>query len=145
MNAVFVELPAFTRYRSKTTAQDRTEDSEKTVKNKQEPNKSISPGRDLSKELSEGFTALKQEREGKRTLRTHPVKFLAPPEITPEELIRLRKDLNLSRAVFAAYLRTRVRTLESWEQGRARPNAQAALLISLVKKYPDTVQRLASV
>jgi putative transcriptional regulator len=115
------------------------------VKNKQELNKSISPRRDLNKELSEGFTALKQEREGKRTLRTHPVKFLTPPEITPEELICLRKDLNLSRAVFAAYLRTRVRTLESWEQGRARPNAQAALLISLVKKYPDTVQRLASV
>ena len=77
------------------------------MKNKQEPNKSISPRRDLNKELSEGFTALKQEREGKRTLRSHPVKFLAPPEIMPEELIRLRQELNLSRAVFAAYLRTR--------------------------------------
>jgi putative transcriptional regulator len=46
--------------------------------------------------------------------------------------------------VFAAYLRTNVRTLENWEQGRARPNAQAALLIHLVKHYPDTVERLAS-
>ena len=113
--------------------------------NKQELKKPIFPRRNLNEELSEGFTALKQEREGKRTLRTHPVKFLVPPEITPEELIRLRQDLNMSRALFAVYLRTRVRTLESWEQGRARPNAQAALLISLVKKYPDTVQRLASV
>jgi putative transcriptional regulator len=46
--------------------------------------------------------------------------------------------------VFAAYLRTNVRTLENWEQGRARPNAQAALLIHLVRRYPDTVERLAA-
>ena len=37
------------------------------------------------------------------------------------------------------------RTLENWEQGRAKPNAQAALLINLVKHYPDKVTRLASI
>jgi putative transcriptional regulator len=47
--------------------------------------------------------------------------------------------------VFARYLRTNPRTLENWEQGRARPNAQAALLIKLVERYPDTVKRLAMV
>jgi putative transcriptional regulator len=47
--------------------------------------------------------------------------------------------------VLARYLRTNPRTLENWEQGRARPNAQAALLIRLVERYPDTVERLASV
>ena len=29
------------------------------------------------------------------------------------------KDLKISRALFAVYLRTNVRTLENWEQGRA--------------------------
>ena len=101
--------------------------------------------RNLYSELVEGLDALEQERKGKRTLRTHPVEFLPPPELSPAELVALRKELNLSRAVFAAYLRTKVRTLESWEQGRAHPNAQACLLIKLVKKYPDTVQRLASI
>ena len=65
--------------------------------------------------------------------------------MTPKELIRVREELKLSRALFAVYLRTNVRTLENWEQGRARPNAQAALLINLVKQYPDTVQRLAEI
>jgi len=37
---------------------------------------------------------------------------------------------------FAVDLRTNVRPLENWEQGRANPNAQAALLIDLVKRYP---------
>ena len=58
--------------------------------------------------------------------------------------MRVRSDLKISRALFAAFLRTNVRTLENWEQGRAKPNAQAVLLISLVKRFPDTVERLAS-
>src|SRR6185503_10728797 len=95
--------------------------------------------RDLFAELSEGMEALAGSRHGKRTLRTHAVKFKPAPNITPQELIRVRKSLKISRALFAVYLRTNVRTLENWEQGRAKPNAQAALLINLVKHYPDTV------
>ncbi len=101
--------------------------------------------RDLFSELKEGITALGDAREGKRTLRTHAVEYKPAPKVTPKQLIRVREQLNLSRALFAAYLRTNVRTLENWEQGRARPNAQAALLISLVKQFPDTVRRLASI
>ena len=101
--------------------------------------------RDLFAEIKEGLDALVEERQGKRTLRTHSVEFKPAPTLTPKELIRVRKNLKLSRALFAVYLRTNVRTLENWEQGRAKPNAQAALLINLVKHYPDTVQRLASI
>jgi putative transcriptional regulator len=100
--------------------------------------------RDLLAELGEGMEALTDARHGKRTLRTHAVEFKPAPSITPQELIRLRRSLKLSRALFAVYLRTNVRTLENWEQGRAKPNAQAALLINLVKCYPDTVQKLAT-
>jgi putative transcriptional regulator len=101
--------------------------------------------RDLFSELSEGMTALAQARRGKRTLRTHAVAFKAAPEVTPRDLVRVREQLRISRGVFAAYLRTNVRTLENWEQGRAKPNAQAALLINLVKRFPDTVERLAAI
>lgn len=103
------------------------------------------PNRDVFQELIEGMTALAEARQGKRTLRTHAVSVKAAPLVTPRELIAVRRRLKLSRALFAACLRTNVRTLENWEQGRARPNAQAALLINLVKRYPDTVQRLASI
>jgi putative transcriptional regulator len=101
--------------------------------------------RNLFAELTEGVEALAKARQGKRTLRTHAVEFKPAPTVTPQELIRIRKNLKLSRALFAIYLRTNLRTLENWEQGRAKPNAQAALLINLVKRYPDTVDRLASI
>lgn len=71
---------------------------------------------------------------------------LAPaPDVAADELVALRERLNLSRPVFASYLRTNPRTLENREQGRAKPNAQATLLIRLVEKFPDTVERLAAV
>ena len=101
--------------------------------------------RDLFEELTEGFDALADQRASKRTLRTHAVKARPIPKISARELARIRKDLNLSRGLFAGYLRTNVRTLENWEQGRARPNAQAALLIRLVQRFPDTVLRLAAI
>jgi putative transcriptional regulator len=100
--------------------------------------------RNLFEELAEGFDALAEEREGKRTLRTHAVELHPVPSITGEDVLHLRQRLNVSRAVFARYLRTNERTLENWEQGRSKPNAQAALLIQLVERYPDTLERLNS-
>ena len=106
--------------------------------------KAAKPRRNLYAELMEGMEALKAERLGKCTLRTHVAEYRPAPEVTPAELVALRESLALSRPVFADYLRTNPRTLENWEQGRAKPNAQAALLIRLVKRYPDTVERIAS-
>jgi putative transcriptional regulator len=99
----------------------------------------------LFTEIKEGFDALRDERDGKRTLRTHVTEPRPTPEISAAELVALRERLQLSRTVLAHYLRTNPRTLENWEQGRAKPNAQAALLIRLVERYPDTVERLAEV
>lgn len=128
MKAVFVELIAFER-------QEEILGPKRTAKGK----------RDLFAELSEGVSALAESRQGKRTLRTHAVAYRPAPQLSPQELVHIREDLRMSRALFAAYLRTNVRTLENWEQGRARPNPQAALLINLVKRYPDTVRRLAEI
>ncbi|MCK9799295.1 transcriptional regulator [Pseudomonas sp. MAFF 302030] len=100
--------------------------------------------RDIFSELLEGVDALADERQGKITLRTHHIKLPKLPPITAEEVLAVRQQLNLSRSVFAMYLRTNTRTLENWEQGRARPNALATTLIRLVERFPDTVERLAA-
>lgn len=101
--------------------------------------------RNLFAEIVEGFDALSNARAGKQTLRTHEVETNPVPEVTAAELVALRERLHLSRAVFARYLRINPRTLENWELGRAKPNAQAALLIRLLEKFPDMVERLAAV
>lgn len=101
--------------------------------------------RNIFAELNEGFGALAEERAGKITLRKHIVEYQPAPEMTSEEVVAVRTKLHLSQAVFANYLRTKKRTVEGWEQGRAKPNAQAVLLIKLVEKYPETVKHLATI
>ena len=101
--------------------------------------------RDIFAELTEGLGALKSQREGKVTLRTFKAESKPAPVLSPQDVLDVREKLHLSRPVFARYLRTNPRTLENWEQGRAKPNAQAALLIRMVAQFPDMVQRLEAV
>ena len=83
---------------------------------------------------------MRAHREGKITLRTHTVQDLPPLSIDADIIRETREQLNVSRAVFARHIRVSIRTLENWEQGRAKPNTQAAALIMLVRQYPDTLQ-----
>ncbi len=93
-------------------------------------------------ELIEGVAAMKGHREGKITLLTYKVEPAPLPKVDARLIRDTRKRLRCSRAVFARKLRINERTLEKWEQGRARPNPQAAALVLLVRKYPDTLERL---
>lgn len=101
--------------------------------------------RNIFAELTEGFDALKLQREGKLTLRTFKVESKQALVLSPQDVVGVREQLHLSRPVFARYLRTNPRTLENWEQGRTKPNAQAALLIRMVAQFPDMVQKLEAV
>ncbi len=101
--------------------------------------------RDIFGELVEGVAAMKSHREGKLTLRSYKVDAAPLPKVDSKLIRDTRKRLRCSRAVFARKLRINERTLEKWEQGRAKPNPQAAALVLLVRKYPDTLARLEKV
>jgi len=101
--------------------------------------------RKIFDEMMEGVAAMKSHREGKITLRTYNVETTPLPKVDAKLIRDTRKRLHCSRAVFARKLRINERTLEKWEQGRAKPNPQAAALVLLVRKYPDTLDRLERV
>lgn len=98
--------------------------------------------RNVFGELMEGVAAMKGHRAGKITLRSYRVEATALPDVDSKVIRDTRKKLRCSRAVFARRLRINERTLEKWEQGRAKPNAQAAALVLLVRRFPDTLARL---
>lgn len=104
----------------------------------------MSKKRNLFNELIEGVESMRKHREGKITLRTHKIDELPPLEIDADLIRETREQFHVSRAVFARHLRISTRTLENWEQGRAKPNAQAAALILMVRKYPDILEKLHS-
>ena len=120
------------------------ERSKKTKKVRNSPKSPEREKRDLFRELMSGLEAMRAHREGRLTLRTHAVTPIAVPATNPQLVRGTRESLNMSRQVFALKLGVNPRTLERWEQGRSKPNEQAAALIWLVRKYPDTLDRLES-
>lgn len=101
--------------------------------------------RKIVDELLQGVAAMKNHRERKITLRSYKVEPAPLPNVDSKLIRDTRKKLRYSRAVFARKLRINERTLEKWEQGRAKPNPQAAALVLLVRMYPDTLERLERV
>lgn len=99
--------------------------------------------RKLFDELMGGIESMQQQRAGKVTLRSHEIDELPPLEIDAALILETRERMNVSRAVFARRLRVSNRTLENWEQGRTKPNAQAAALILMVRQFPDTLDKLS--
>ena len=98
--------------------------------------------RKIFDELIEGVSAMKKHREGKLTLRSFKDDVTPLPAVDSKFIRETRRRMRCSRAVFARKLRINERTLEKWEQGRAKPNPQAAALVLLVRRYPDTLERL---
>jgi putative transcriptional regulator len=98
--------------------------------------------RNIFGELMEGVAAMKSHREGKITLRSYKIEPKPLPKVDSKLIKDTREKLRCSRAVFARKLHINERTLEKWEQGRAKPNPQAAALVLLVRRYPDTLLRL---
>ena len=98
--------------------------------------------RKIFDELMEGVSAMKKHREGKLTLRSFKEDVTPLPAVDSKFIRETRRRMRCSRAVFARKLRINERTLEKWEQGRAKPNPQAAALVLLVRRYPDTLERL---
>lgn len=98
--------------------------------------------RNLFAELKAGMDAFAAEREGKMTLRKVKVRVLQPIDVTAEEIKAVRAAAHASQAVMARRLRVNVRTCQNREQGTAKPNTQAAVLIKLVEKHPEMLQML---
>ena len=70
----------------------------------------------------------------KLTLRTFHV--ASPAEIQPKDIAAIRNKLNVSQAVFAAYLGVRPASVMSWEYGTRQPSGAVRKLLSIARKNP---------
>jgi hypothetical protein len=76
----------------------------------------------------------------------HAAPVDSPPFQTPalqrEGWIRpLLNGSIVAREQDKSWSKPKNRTLERWEQGRGKVNSQAAVLLLLVRHYPDTLER----
>ena len=73
--------------------------------------------------------------KGKLTLKT-----TTPPAliraVSPQEIAQIRRNLNASIPVFAAYLNVTPVTIRSWEKNRRHPSGPALRLLQIAKRQP---------
>ena len=53
----------------------------------------------------------------------------------------IRKKTGLTQKQFATYINVKLGTLQQWEQLRRSPNGPAKVLLTIIDKYPNIVQK----
>ena len=61
--------------------------------------------------------------------------LVAPVQITPDEIKRIREGAHVSQPVFARFLNTSESTVQKWEAGTKRPSGMALKLLAVVEKH----------
>jgi putative transcriptional regulator len=56
-------------------------------------------------------------------------------------ILAVRKKLGLSRRRFAERYHLDLRTLQDWEQGRRTPDQAARVLLTVIEREPEAVER----
>jgi putative transcriptional regulator len=63
------------------------------------------------------------------------------PEV---DVRKVRRQMGLSQAQFAAKFGLSPATLRNWEQGRAHPDAPTRVLLAVIAKHPEAVEDVLS-
>ena len=61
--------------------------------------------------------------------------LVAPVEIAPEKIKRIRTGAHVSQPVFARFLSISKSTVQKWEAGTKRPSGMALKLLAVVEKH----------
>jgi putative transcriptional regulator len=70
-----------------------------------------------------------------KTMREFDASCLTPvEEVTPRQIIAIRKRAGVSQAVFASYLNVTTGLISKWERGEKHPHGPSLKLLTLVKK-----------
>jgi putative transcriptional regulator len=81
--------------------------------------------------------------KGELTLRT----FRLPPPPPPMDrgkVIKLRKKLSVSQAIFAALLNVSPKAVQTWELGRRSPRGGTLRLLQILDRQPGVMQELSA-
>ncbi len=81
--------------------------------------------------------------QGKRKLTMRTTALRVPRAITPmrsRDVAAIRRQLNVSQAVFAALLNVPKVTAISWEKGRRKPTGAALRLLDLIRRQPGLLE-----
>ena len=90
----------------------------------------------LGLEVEQALEEVVAHVRGERTL---PSRIIDDP--SRAHILAVRKKLGLSRRRFAERFHLDPRTLQDWEQGRRTPHQAARVLLTIIDRDPEAVER----
>ena len=92
----------------------------------------------LGRDLEEAFTEMAAHLRGEVEAESYEV----PDDmLTPPRIQAIRRTVASSTKEFERQFRISARTMESYEQGRRRPDAAMQALLRVIEREPDAVRR----
>jgi putative transcriptional regulator len=82
-----------------------------------------------------------EHSKGKIDLRSTEIVIEEPPRIRPKKVSEIRNKLMISQAAFAKIIGVSKKTIEAWESGKNTPNGPSRLILSLLDKDPDFIEK----
>ena len=93
------------------------------------------------KDLMEGINqAIAYERGILKGVRKRLICVSPLPQYRSLEIKKIRNDLKLSQAMFAALLGVSPKTVEAWESGKNIPEGPAQRMLDLLKNEPGMLE-----
>lgn len=81
--------------------------------------------------------------QASRKVTLHRTNICKPHSLAATQIAELRKRLNVSQAVFAAFLGVRPASVMSWEYGRRSPSGSALGLLEIATRHPEVLLEVA--
>lgn len=96
-------------------------------------------GKRLLESLKEAAAFLEGDVTKGRSSRRMRVEKVCLPEHL--DVRRIRDDLHMSQAEFAARFSLNLGTLKNWEHGRREPDLAAKAYLLVISKHPDLIEK----
>lgn len=92
----------------------------------------------MFKGLKQGLEEMVAHRKGKMTLRSEHIEIPVPPSAyTPNEIVKIRKKLGYSQALFAKFLNVSIKTVQAWESGDRIPSPHFSHILGKLAHSAD--------
>ncbi|HEU0012095.1 MAG TPA: helix-turn-helix domain-containing protein [Longimicrobium sp.] len=92
--------------------------------------------REAGGDPSEGPAWFDEVRVDRLPVTAREARVAPPPKYQGAEVLRIRKRLGCSQAIFAQLLNVSAETVRSWEQGRREPDGPTLRLLQVADRNP---------
>jgi len=91
--------------------------------------------------IMKGLQEAAEYTEGKINARRNNLSVTPLRNFNAEEIKKIRRDMEMTQAIFASFMGVSPKTVEAWECGRNEPDGPARRILSMIQTDPELPER----